>query len=61
VLQQMIQMKSRISGLLMETGVSYDKQRRHKLDYFTELMSGNDEVKEYPAVVEASFRWARSE
>jgi transposase len=27
VLKQMIQMKNRISGLLMETGVSYNKQR----------------------------------
>src|SRR3982074_2967960 len=34
-------MKNRISGLLMETGVSYNKQRLHKLGYFTELMSGN--------------------
>src|SRR3977135_3737766 len=46
VLKQMVQMKNRISGLLMETGVSYNKQRLHKLGYFTELMSGNDEVDE---------------
>jgi hypothetical protein len=46
VLKQMIQMKNRISGLLMETGVSYNKQRLHKLGYFTELMWGNDEVNE---------------
>jgi len=39
-------MKNRISGLLMETGVSYNKQRLHKLGYFTELMSGNEEVDE---------------
>ena len=44
VLKQMVQMKNRISGLLMETGVSYNKQRLHKLGYFTELMSGNEEV-----------------
>ena len=30
----------------METGVSYNKQRLHKLGYFTELMSGNGEVSE---------------
>jgi transposase len=42
----MVQMKNRVSGLLMETGVSYNKQRLHKLGYFTELMSGNDEVNE---------------
>src|SRR6202521_6296644 len=46
VLKQMVQMKNRISGLLMETGVSYNKQRLHKLGYFTELMSGNEEVDE---------------
>jgi transposase len=46
VLKQMVQMKNRVSGLLMETGVSYNKQRLHKLGYFTELMSGNDEVNE---------------
>ena len=46
VLKQMVQMKNRVSGLLMETGVSYNKQRLHKLGYFTELISGNDEVSE---------------
>jgi transposase len=44
VLRQMVQMKNRVSGLLMETGVSYNKQRLHKLGYFTELLSSNDEV-----------------
>src|ERR1700724_3784353 len=46
VLKQMTQMKNRISGLLMETGVSYNKQRLHKLGYFMELMSCNEEVNE---------------
>ena len=46
VLKQMIQMKNRISGLLMETGVSYNKQRRHKLGYFTDLLSTNEEINE---------------
>jgi transposase len=41
VLKQMVQMKNRVSGLLMETGVSYSKQRLHKLGYFTELMRGD--------------------
>src|SRR6266403_2591937 len=45
VLKQMVQIKNRVSGLLMETGVSYNKQRLHKLGYFTEL-SSNDEVSE---------------
>src|SRR5258707_2243164 len=46
VLKQMVQMTKRSSGLRMETGVSYNKQRLHKLGYFTELMSGNEEVDE---------------
>jgi transposase len=44
--RRMGQMKNRVSGLLMETGVSYNKQRLHKLGYFTELVSSNDEVSE---------------
>jgi len=35
----MVQMKNRVSGLLMETGVSYNKQRLHKVGYFAELMT----------------------
>jgi transposase len=30
VIKQMVQMKNRVSGLLMETGVSYNKQRLHE-------------------------------
>jgi transposase len=44
VVRQMVQMKNRISGLLMESGVSYDKQRLHKMGYFTELLSTNEEI-----------------
>jgi transposase len=46
VIKQMVQMKNRVSGLLMETGVSYNKQRLHKIGYFAELMSTNEEVNE---------------
>jgi len=41
---QMVQMKNRVSGLLMETGVSYNKRRLHKVGYFAELLSTNEEV-----------------
>ena len=44
VLRQTVQMKNRVSGLLMESGVSYDKQRLHKMGYFTELFSSNEEI-----------------
>lgn len=46
VVRQMVQMKNRISGLLMETGVSYNKQKLHKVGYFAELLSSNEEVHE---------------
>ena len=46
VLKQMVQMKNRVSGLLMETGVSYNKQRLHKVGYFAELMTANEDVHE---------------
>src|ERR1700741_4655010 len=44
VIKQMVQMKNRVSGLLMETGVSYNKQRLHKVGYFAELMTRNQDV-----------------
>jgi transposase len=46
LVRQMVQMKNRISGLLMETGVSYNKQRLHKVGYFRELLASNEEVNE---------------
>ena len=46
LVRQMVQMKNRISGLLMETGVEYNKRRLHKVGYFRELLSTNEEVKE---------------
>src|SRR5246127_2833755 len=44
LVRQMVQMKNRVSGLLMETGVEYNKQRLHKVSYFRELLSGNEEI-----------------
>jgi transposase len=46
LVRQMVQMKNRISGLLMETGVAHNKQRLHKVKYFRELLSGSDEITE---------------
>src|SRR5246500_4811816 len=46
VVKQMVQMKTRFSGLLMETGVSYNKQRLHKVGYFAELMTTNEDMHE---------------
>ena len=44
LVRQMVQRKNRVSGLLMETGVEYNKQRLHKVSYFRELLSRNEEV-----------------
>jgi transposase len=46
LVRQMVQMKNRISGLLLETGVSHNKQRLHKVGYFRELLSTNKEIDE---------------
>src|ERR1700691_3676028 len=44
LIRQMVQMKNRVSGLLMETGVNYNKSRLHKVGYFAELMTANEDV-----------------
>ncbi len=53
LVKQMVQMKNRVSGLLLETGVSYNKRRLHKVGYFADLMSSNEDVqREYPAIAQ---------
>jgi len=44
LVKQMMQMKNRVSGLLMETGVEHNKQRLHKVGYFHEMLSKNTEI-----------------
>ena len=39
LVRQMLQMKNRISGLLMETSVSHNNKRLHKVGYFRQLLS----------------------
>jgi len=46
LVRQMVQMKNRVSGLLLETGVSHNKQRLHKVGYFRELMANQEQVHE---------------
>lgn len=46
LVRQMVQMKNRISGLLLETGVSHNKQRLHKVGYFRELLATNEDISE---------------
>src|SRR6202007_1934002 len=44
VQRQAVQMKNRISGLLMETGVNYNKLRLHRMGYFQQLLSSSDQI-----------------
>jgi len=46
LVRQMVQMKNKISGLLMEAGVNYNKQRLHKVSYFRELLATNPDIDE---------------
>jgi transposase len=41
LVRQMVHMKIKISSLLIEAGVSYNKQRLHKAGYFRELLATN--------------------
>jgi transposase len=44
IVRQMVQMKNRVSGLLLETGVNHNKQRLHKVGYFGELLETNKDI-----------------
>ena len=44
LVKQMVQMKNRVSGLLMETGVEHTKSRLHKVGYFHEMLSKKAEI-----------------
>ena len=46
LVRQMVQMKIKISALLLEAGLSYDKQRLHKAGYFRELLASNPDIDE---------------
>ena len=39
-------MKNRVSGLLMETGVSHNKRQFHRVGYFRDLMASNENIDE---------------
>jgi len=46
LVRQMVQMKTKISALLMEAGVSYNQQRLHKVGYFRDLLATNPDIDE---------------
>jgi transposase len=44
LVRQMVQMKIKTGSLLMEAGVSYNKERLHKAAYFQELLATNPDI-----------------
>jgi len=44
LVRQMVQMKIKISSLLMEAGISYNKQQLHKAGYFRELLASHPDI-----------------
>jgi transposase len=56
VVMQAVRMKNKMSGLLMEVGAEYNKQRLHGEKYFTELL---DTVEEVPKSVKDLLRLSR--
>ena len=44
LVRQVVQLKNKIAVLLMEAGVSYNKQRLHKVGYFRELLATNPAI-----------------
>src|SRR6202140_2775445 len=46
LVHQAVQLKNKISGLLMEAGVSYNKQKLHKVGYLKELLEINPDINE---------------
>jgi len=51
LVRQAVQMKNKIAVLLMEAGVSYNKQKLHKVGYFRELLATNQDIDEGPETV----------
>ena len=44
LVRQVVQLKNKIANLLMEAGVSYNKQRLRKVGYFRELLATNPDI-----------------
>jgi transposase len=56
VVAQSVRMKNKMSGLLMETGAEYNKQRLHGKEYFRELL---ETVEDVPSSVKDLLRLSR--
>ena len=44
LVRQVVRMKNKIAVLLMEAGVTYNKQKLHKAGYFRELLATNQDI-----------------
>jgi transposase len=44
LVRQMVQLKNKTAGLLMETGVTYNKEKLHQVGYFHEFLVNNEEL-----------------
>src|SRR5215467_9162199 len=42
LVRQVVQLKTRLASLLMETGVSYDRQNLHRIGFVSELLGSED-------------------
>jgi transposase len=57
IVRTSVKMKNKISGLLMEVGVSYNKKRLHGRRYFNELL---EKVEDVPPSVSELLKLSRS-
>jgi transposase len=46
LVRQSVQLKNKIAVLLMEAGVSYNKQKLHKVAYFWDLLKSKPDIDE---------------
>jgi transposase len=44
LVRQNVQLRNKVSQMLMESGVVYNKQKLHKVGYFKELMATNPDI-----------------
>ena len=64
LVRQAVQTKNKVAVLLMQAGVSYNKQRLHRVGYFRELLATNQDIDEglrlcYGCARKRWFAWAR--
>jgi transposase len=57
VVRQGVRMKNKMSGLLMEVGAQYNKQRLHGKQYFSQLL---DRLEDVPESVKDMLRFSRN-